>query len=224
MATSEAPCETARCDIIVLEHASIHNKKFYPIDRLRQYLTSEKVEAILTCQCTHCKADFHAIEKTQTKPADFVERITGGNESTNWTKTAYTIFGLLIYVRHPVFIIGFLEREVNDSVLASQAIRPSLDGLDQYLGHYFQGLPSNRFAGFVSEVSDIFSKFAVPHMESGAFTEYGQSVVLPFIEEKEIGRIVDDEGHLTSEGANGRIFSFKIYDEYHKFPVCIGHI
>jgi hypothetical protein len=42
---------------------------------------------------------------------------------------------------------------------------------------------------------------------------------LPFIEEVEIGQRRADDGHWTSEGANGRVYAFRIHPEYNRLPV-----
>lgn len=64
-------------------------------------------------------------------------------------------------------------------------------------------------------------KFAIPHLDSSKFIKYDANVVLPFLEGVRIGQKLNDEGQLVSEGANGTVYAFKIYDEYCNFPVSV---
>ncbi|KAH7378818.1 kinase-like domain-containing protein [Pyrenochaeta sp. MPI-SDFR-AT-0127] len=143
----------------------------------------------------------------------------GRYDPSNLTQTYYSVFGLLVYVEHPLFIIGFLDRNCSDHFLESWVTHTSLfsrESLKQYTGDFKRD--PLRFERFAKRFATNLPKFAVPHLESERFSQFDASVVLPFIEETEIGKRIDDGGHLTSEGANGKVFAFKIHREYNKFP------
>lgn len=113
-----------------------------------------------------------------------------------------------------------MDRNCSDHFLESWVTHTSLfsrEHLRQYTGEFKRD--PLRFERFAKRFASNLPKFAVPHIESERFSQYDASVVLPFIEETEIGKRINDEGHLTSEGANGKVFAFKIYREYNKFPV-----
>ncbi|CAO2656257.1 Nn.00g050600.m01.CDS01 [Neocucurbitaria sp. VM-36] len=158
--------------------------------------------------------------KSQGDPESYVNDIMGGRyDPSNLTKTYYSVFGLLVYIEHPLFIIGFLHRDCNDFLLESWATNTShfsREHLKEYVGEYKRD--AIRYERFAKRFAANLPKFAVPHMASKKFSQYDATVVLPFIEEREIGKRMDDEGNWTSEGANGKVFAFKIYREYNKFP------
>ncbi|KAF2111929.1 kinase-like domain-containing protein [Lophiotrema nucula] len=222
-------CRAARDAIIDLRYEEWNEDvpvtSFFPLDRIRNYLTDSKgaevgtVEKILSCKCEQCRSDLALFNNPD--PEDYVHRVTGRGESPeDPTKTAYALFALLIYIGHPLLIIGFLERNGNDFLLEHSATQPSQfsrENLKWYTKNYHQR-DARGFGRFASEFSTNVHQFAIPHMASGNFSDYSKDAILPFINEKEIGKKLDNKGRLTSEGSNGRVFSFEIYEEYRKFP------
>jgi hypothetical protein len=153
----------------------------------------------------------------------YVNHIMGGrSDSGDMTKTYYSVFGLLVYLEHPLFIIGFLDRNCSDHFLESWVRHTALfswQNLKQYTGDYSNDMV--RFERFARRFTASLPRFAVPHMESERFSQYHPSVVLPFVGEEEIEKRRDDDGQLTSGSANGKVVAFKIYREYNKFTVSI---
>jgi hypothetical protein len=212
-------CRRARDDIEDLQFES-GTTIFFPLDRLRSYFKFERIKEILQCTCAQCQADMRLF-RSQTNRETYVNHVMGGrSDSSDRTKTYYSVFGLLIYVEHPLFIIGFLDHNCSDHFLESWVTHTALfsrDTLKQYTGDHSND--AVRFERFARRFTANLPKFAVPHMESERFSQYHPSVVLPFVGEEEIGKRQDDDGHLTSEGANGKVFAFKVYREYNKFVV-----
>ncbi|KAF2474443.1 kinase-like protein [Lindgomyces ingoldianus] len=216
-------CTIARNNIIDRRYEEYRKdvlcKSFFPLDKLRSYLKADKVRDILRCNCDQCKA--HRKFFNDTDPLNYLYRITGVEDGTketkDRTKTAYSLFSLLIYVQHPLLIVGFMEKERSDFLLEFSASSFTKESLKDYTGRYHAN-DSGGFARFASEFIKAMPEFCVPHMESGEFTHYEANVILPFIEEKEIGKKIDASGQWTSEGANGKVFKFKIYTEYQNFP------
>lgn len=194
-------------------------KSFFPLNELRSYFNEQKIREILFCDCPKCKEDLQMFE-SRTDPESYVNKIMGGSGPKDLTRTYYSVFGLLVCVEHPLFIIGFLDHTCNDYILESWATRSSNfsdDRLKICTGDYARN--TLGFARFVKKFKANLPEFAIPHLEPNGFSQYGESVVLPFIEEEEIGKKQADDGHTTSEGANGRVFAFKIQYEYNRFPV-----
>ena len=212
-------CRRAREEIEDLQFED-GAQPFFPLDRLRSYFKFQKIKEILFCSCAQCEDDLRVF-KSQADRESYVNHIMGGkSDSSDLTKTHYSVFGILVFVEHPMFIIGFLDHDCSDRFLESWATHTSLfsrENLKQYTGEYKRD--AIRFERFAKRFASSLPKFAVPHMTSERFLQYDASVVLPFVEEREIGKKMDEEGHWTSEGANGKVFAFKIYREYNKFPV-----
>ncbi|KAF1839681.1 kinase-like protein [Decorospora gaudefroyi] len=210
-------CRSAREDIEDLQFED-GATTFFPLDKLRSYFKFEKIKEILKCTCSQCQDDLRMLGN-QTDRDTYVNHIMGGSfDVNNLTKTYYSVFGLLVYVEHPQFIVGFLDRAFNDYMLESwvtYAAHFSRKTLKQFTGDYSND--AIRFERFARRFEGSLPKFAVPHMESEKFLQYNPSVMLPFIEEKEIGKRQEEDGHWTSEGANGRVFAFRVYGEYNKF-------
>lgn len=216
-------CRHARDEVedLLFENGA---KSFYPLDRLRKYFRLQKVREILSCSCAQCREDVR-LYGHQIDPELCAEDIVGeGRDPNDLRNTHFSIFGLLIVVEHPLFIIGFLKTDCSDFMLESWATNATSFShytLEQRTGRYRRDTAKfNRFAR--KFLADLPS-FAVPHMKTERFLHYDARVILPFIDETEIGKRMDEYGHWTSEGANGKVFSFKIYPEYRKFLVSINY-
>ena len=212
-------CRRAREDIEDLQYEN-GSTIFFPLDKLRSYFKFEKIKEILLCNCAQCQADVRMF-RSQTNRESYINHIMGGKSDFNdMTRTYYSVFGLLVCVEHPLFIIGFLDRNCSDHFLESWVTHTALfsrENLKQYTGDYHND--ALGFERFAKRFTTNLPKFAVPHMESERFSQYHPSVVLPFVGEREIGKRREDDGHLTSEGANGKVFAFKVYREYNRFAV-----
>lgn len=223
MTSGAAPaCQTARDEIFLRRHVE---KKpdgsticFFPLDRLRTYLTKERVKEILDCSCPTCTDDCRAIGN-HIKPPNSLLRIVGqSGDPEDTRKTAYSLFSLLIYVRHPILIIGFLDDGMNDYSLE---LYPKLFD-ERNLKRYTQGFATdnhNVFEQFTHDFGSHMPQFAVRHMDDGNFSRYPLGTILPFIEEREIGKQKNNEGEWTNIGANGSVYAFKIHPEYNKLRV-----
>ena len=214
-------CIEARDEVAELQYEET-STPFFPLDRLQQYFQPEKVREILSCGCPKCQGDLH-MYNVGTEPEDYVRRIAGEPNSTDTRRTFYSVFGLLVYIERPLFIIGFMDRNCNDYLLESWSAHSSLtgEGLRQYTGTY-QVRDPGKYNRFAKKFLAALPQFAIPHLEQGDFSEYDEKVIFPFIEEVEIGKRSTEDGRLTSEGANGKVYALKVYCGYH-FPVgCLA--
>ena len=103
--------------------------RFYPRNDLKKLLTQKGIEDILNHDCpTYCDQQRRTIEKLDEDSAwgdepprlasnknpelsrTWAEQICGTDRSSG----AVTVFGLLLLIRRPLLIVGFLDRNVTD--------------------------------------------------------------------------------------------------------------
>ncbi|KAF2795497.1 kinase-like protein [Melanomma pulvis-pyrius CBS 109.77] len=223
MASIAAPaCRTARNDIFRLryeeERPNGTRNGFFPLDRLRKYLSSEKVDEILGCKCEACRQDRSAmgypdnIQPLNSRPAIVGE----GGDTKDTRRTAFGLFSLLIHVEHPSLVLGFLEHDLNDYWLEASPNSFKEANLRSYTRNFVIN-DQDGFRRFAFAFATFMPQFAVRHMDSGRFSRYPAGTILPFINEIEIGKQENEDGQLTNIGAHGKVFSFEIYGEYRKF-------
>lgn len=216
--SSPPACRAARDAVDDLQYEEEGTSKtFIPVDRLRNYLTTDKIREILSCVCPTCCEDLSAFN-SGTEPKDYVEHIRGNPDQTVSRNTYYSVLGLLIHIEHPLFIIGFVDHNCDDHFLESLATNSKLsqEDLKTYTGNYKRD--PRKYDRFARRFFKGLFQFAVPHLEANVFTQFSDDVVMPFVEEVEISTRMAEGEHLTSEGTKGRVFAFKIYREYN-FPV-----
>jgi hypothetical protein len=111
-----------------------------------------------------------------------------------------------------------LQQRYNDHAFDTCPSSFSVEALRGIFGpNYAKRYPEESLA-----IAKLFRKhmfdFAIPQMDSSSYNVYDERTILPFINEKPLGRQAED-GEFIHEGAYGRVFSFEIYEEYRKFPV-----
>jgi hypothetical protein len=221
----EARCSSARRYLkrLFVGDETRPRQRFVPADKLRSYLTRPKVTWLLQCHCPTCKSDHAAFRRTLT-PTEFIGSIVGpendSNARPNPAKTALALFALLIYIEHPLLIVGFVMRGCSDHALERTPALFSIDHLRQrYSQEFALRVGDERFKEFATDFAEYLPKFAVPRMDSGEYSVYELDTILPFMNEQKIG-IRDADGVVQHEGAHGKVYSFEIYEEYRQFPVC----
>ncbi|ORY06763.1 hypothetical protein BCR34DRAFT_590512 [Clohesyomyces aquaticus] len=223
MASATTACRAARNKILTLRHTEKRDDQstfgFFPLNKLREFLTEEKAAEILGCRCSQCEEDCKAFEQ-QLDPLRDLRRIIGEDDPETLrttSNTAFSLFSLLIFVGHPIFIVGFVQRERFDYSLELFPEYFKEADLETYTGNYAHNNPI-EFANFAFQFTSFMPQFAVRHMNSGQFSHYPAFTILPFIHEREIGKQMDqDSGEWTNIGANGRVFAFEIHEEYRNF-------
>jgi hypothetical protein len=137
-------------------------------------------------------------------------------------KTALSLFALLIFIEHPLLIIGFVMRRCSDHALERTPALFSLDHLRrEYCQEYAHRVGEEEFKEFANDFAEYLPKFAIPRMDSGEYSVYGPDTILPFLNEQKIG-VRGPDGVVQQEGAHGKVYSFEIYEEYRQFPVSGG--
>jgi hypothetical protein len=194
-----------------------HHKQFYPRDKLRDVLTRKQVEKLLSCACVRCRTDVARLKLVGDSFHD-VDSIVGRIGSNQHpAETAISLFSLLLYIGHPQFIAAFLQQRCNDHVFDTQTSDFSIEKLQRTFGAAYNKRHSEESLRIAKLFRKNMFEFAIPRMDSGSYTIYDGRTILPFVNEKPLGR--HEDGEFIQEGAYGRVFSFEIWDEYRKFRV-----
>lgn len=231
---SVAPSGDVRCeaanDIIgglFVEDEGRPGQRFYPVNKVRSYLARDRVVWLFECPCINCRREF-GFFRSNMSPADFADRIVGPEDEPDSrrdsSKTAFSLFALLIYIKHPMLIIGFVWTHISDYHLETRVSNTfSKETLRNAYCQDFAARDATKFARFASDFILFLPQFAIPRMNSGGYSLYSADTILPFINETMIGDIGPD-GSVIQEGAHGRVYAFEIYDEYRDFSVSYLNI
>ena len=224
VSADELRCSSARRDIrllFVLDKAR-PGQRFFPLDRLRTYLTREKVAWLLQCPCTTCKKH-HAVFRRNVSPIELLDQIVGPENEPdavyNPSKSSFALFALLIFIEYPLLVRGFLMRSCRDIFLenrSASSFSPQI--LKDYCREFAEREGDGEFDAFAADFTQNLPQFAIPRMNSSGYSVYSPDTILPFINERKIG-IQEPDGTVREEGANGRVYAFEIYEEYRQFPV-----
>jgi len=195
-------------------------RRFFPRDQLAQILDRQTALKILECHCQKCHRHATALGKLSA-PAQHIDNIVGPPTSSarepNSSETCISLFGLFIYIGYPQFIISFLQLRSRDIVLETDPTVFTYNTATKYWPRFERHHPAEskelatRFCGLIHQ-------FAVPSMDSGEYSIYGQNTILPFINEERIGT-PNEQGEIIPEGSSGNVYAFEIYERYRKFPV-----
>jgi hypothetical protein len=217
----EPPCRTLRAEIKSLATPDTPDapwdRRFYPSSKLRRKLTRNRVEEVLTCPCHSCIKRFEMRNPTHiSKCCDDILAITkldwfNGNDAVN-------LFALLIFIECPQFVIPFIQR-----ISQREGFPKRLQDLeaDFLTGKVWARFHEKHPEESRSLANDFFwqkFKFAVPYMQDEGYDEYTRDTILPFINERPLGRVIES-GEVIQEGAFGKVYSFEILEEYRAFKV-----
>ena len=201
--------------------------RFYPRNELKKLLTQEVVEDILNHDCpTYCDQQRGIIEKLDEDSAwaDDQPRLASNKNpelSRSWAEQicgtdgspgAVTIFGLLVLIRRPLLIVGFLGRNVTD-----QAFEQICDllvegpGIFDYWSHYHE-----RARPLSEKAAETFRKqmwsFVPPKISVNVTKITTQSFrrerILPFIEMPQI----------MGQGGYSRVYKVRMHEDYFVVP------
>lgn len=185
-------------------------RRFFPRSKLDAFLDEIAIETILRCDCDQCKSHLVDLGKHD-PPVKYVKQIAGKN-----SRGAKALFALLISIDHPMFIVAFMERGLDDiSTIESCCKQPQqlLLSRPELLHQYwprFHSRHQNESHELVRAFAYKMHQFAPPILDHEAFSAYSGDTIMPFVEERELG-----------SGAYGTVYSFEIYDGYNMFPVCL---
>lgn len=189
------------------------NQRFYPRDKLKKILTRDRVAEVLKCSCDHCgqqRRDLKLIDP----PSKYIDSILDA---------AISLFALLIFIRAPPFVAGFLVEQVYDqSICNVPGVFLKVNIGDQYWSNFHKRRKEESEA-LEDEFRNHLFHFAIPTFTSRQYHAFHEQTMLPFVEQRQLGRI-DEDGRLVNEGAYGTVYAFKIWPAYNALPVSTLHI
>jgi hypothetical protein len=215
--TGELGC---RAEITKISHlrVQIGHRGFYPWDKLQQFLTKEKVEELLGCRCSKCKRDNDGFSNN-VDSLPIVPSIIGvpGEPSTR-KRSAFSLFGILVFLERPLLVIGFLALGWSDYWLEEYPGELSREKLKNCVGS-FHVTDSVEFEHFASRFQHFLPEFTVQRFYSGTFEAFAENTVLPFTGERKISKRRDEREKEVRHGAYSEVYAFTAYGGYVNFPV-----
>ncbi len=195
------------------------HKKFFSKFDIRKLFAPDAVTDLLACTCQRCTGlrESNGIQLRQMSKV--ANAIIGAPKDHDMQRTFLLILGLLLYIDYPALIAGFVQRKCYDCCLEAD--------LRQLTAIQFQQKFWPKLLNSAPKKSSLIMErfrwkkynFFVPTLDN-KFSTYDQHTILPFINEKKVGRKTID-GAIIFEGAYGRIYSFEIHDEYREFIVSV---
>jgi hypothetical protein len=219
LAMAEPVCTQARDQLakLAFPRTSTHDLslRFYPRSDLKSAFTKDAINSILSCLCARCINHLSYIGQShladsarRERPSDFTERVLGRNSA----HSAIALFALLVHCGYPIFIIRFLERDLNDVTTIESYCRQerNISARDLEINHWpeFRTLHSFLSGQLAEMFIGAMHQFAPPVMEGRDHAVYGNRRIMPFFEEERLGR-----------GTFGDVFGFKIHHDYLQLPV-----
>ena len=190
------------------------HKWIFPQDRIRRLFTDRNVRSLLGCHCSRCSNQRHVQQITD--PAPYVFRVLGDYSNTRHGRSTWVILlALLVFIECPALIYTFIRKDCEDQLFIAQTAIFTSEHVRKTFWHQFS-------SSDVEEYADKFHwaryQFAIPHMNDDPYEEYPSSVILPFVNERRLGKIAAT-GEIISEGHFGDVYAFDILDEYCHFTV-----
>ncbi|KAF8437331.1 hypothetical protein BGX38DRAFT_1332830 [Terfezia claveryi] len=201
--------------------------RFYPRNDLKKLLTLEVVEDILNHDCpTYCDQQRRTIEKldedspwaseqprhASNKSPELSRRWAEQTCGTDGTPGAVTIFGLLVLIRRPLLIVGFLDKDVTDQGFEQVCdLLVEGPGIFDYWRHYHE-----RAQALSEKAAETFRKqmwsFVPPKIAVNVAKITTQSFrrerILPFIERPQ----------LMGQGGYSSVYKARIHEDYFVVP------
>lgn len=221
----EPACHSLRHEIEALADPDLPpSKRFFPKSKLKAICTLNRVKDVLKCRCQRCQGHFNILSEFRAVQDDenILKRLHGLHEHGG---SLTLIFALLVYIECPQLVVAFLKNQgqVNDDILEAHIDTFTADFLRlEAWPEYDKKAPQDSLA-----LARAFRwnkyKFAVPYMNDERYSIYDEHTILPFLEEEPVGRR-DGHGEVITEGAFGKVYSFKIPPEYQLFSVWVSFL
>lgn len=187
------------------------NLQFYPTNDLHEGFEQRIVKAVIDCLCSRCRRHLVAIRRTHLiqqrengLPSVYTDQILRAGPLG-----AIALLALLIHLEYPKFIICFLERRLNDTTIVNWCLQEhpgSISIEDNWPEYRTHDRTDSKILGqrFLHEMYH----FAPPVMTDRTFAIYPERTIMPFFNEKPIGR-----------GTFGQVYGFSMHQDYAQFVV-----
>ena len=172
-------------------------RRFFPRSRLLALLdpldgNREKVEKALRCRCDSCRPYLEAINN-HNDPVNHMDVILGDERGSS--DSLLVIFALLVYIRCPLLVAGFIEAGAKDGWLYYRTMSPDRVAGDLTVSIWKRYYERDRSGctGMASEFRDAMFQFAVSKLSMLGYQKFHKDVILPFIDESLVGSVIDQE-------------------------------
>ena len=190
------------------------DRRFFPESCIIRFFTRDTVKLLLECDCANCHS--HRRLQKISDPAVYVSCVLADQYKERHRDSGYVILlALLVHIDCPALIYTFIREHCGDEQFKNQTAKFTRE----YVRNTFwKKLPPRDAEVYAEEFDWEKYKFAVPRMENDDYEAYPPSAILPFVNEKRVGRM-GVNGEIISEGHFGDVYSFDILEEYCNFPV-----
>lgn len=195
------------------------NQRFYPRDRLKRILTRDRIITVLTCSCDQCEGQRRYLSQQQQRGLRLIDQSSDYIDSIlNARPPAISLFALLIFIRAPPFVVGFIDRRVHDQWISDLQAIFLQDKIGENYWSDFHRRNIRDSKSLERDFRDNFFQFAVPTFTSRQYHIFHERTILPFVEQIQLGRR-DEDGRVVNEGAYGTVYACKIWPAYNNLPV-----
>ena len=190
------------------------DKRFFPESSIRRLFTRDNVKMLLECECSQCRSHRH--RQQIANPAYYVSYVLASHSKDRHGDSGYVVLlALLVHIECPALIYTFIRGHCRDGQFKNETAKFTREYVQDMFQHK---LPLKDAKEYAEEFHWQRYKFAIPRMKGDHYEEYPSSTILPFVNEKRLGRM-GENGEIISEGHFGDVYSFNILEEYCEFPV-----
>ena len=195
------------------------HKRFFPEYSVRQFFSKTTVEALLVCSCATCQR--HRRLQHVVYPAGYASSILADRSRDQTSGSGYVVLlALLVHIECPALIFTFIHEQYGDGLFKRETAK--LTG-DYVLRTFWQKFPPDDVKLYADDFDGERYKFTVPRIEGDCHEEYPSETILPFVNERRLGR-EGANGEIISEGHFGDVYSFNILEGYCGFSVSLQRI
>lgn len=199
------------------ERNDLQDKRFFPESSIRRLLTRDIVKVLLECDCSKCRN--HRLLQQIADPACYVSDVLAGHSKDRHRDSGSVILlALLVHIECPALIYTFVRGRCGDGQFKNETAKFTSEYVRDTFWHK---LPPRVVEVYAVDFDWERYKFAIPRVEGDHYEEYPPSAILPFVNEKRVGRM-GVNGEILSEGHFGDVYSFDILEEYCYFPQIPG--
>ncbi|KIW06546.1 uncharacterized protein PV09_02976 [Verruconis gallopava] len=193
-------------------------RRMFPRDCLFRFLSSGSptiARAVLECKCDRCNHQ-HNLAGPGNSVDEYLWRILGTAKTLpEFDSSAVTLFSLFVAIGYPALCGSLLDKGYDDKIFQ---FGPNA-ALPRETLRKFWAMDDAEFElDFYNSLERQLAHFAIPHFTRTKFATYDSSTILPFINEKPIGRL-NERGEIIDEGGSGKVSSFDIYECYNKLGI-----
>jgi hypothetical protein len=178
-------------------------------------LTRDRVAQVLNCSCDHCHQQRRNLRLVN-QPSEYIDSILDAR------LPSISLFALLIFIRAPPLVVGFLDRRVHDQSMCDLPENFRVGNVGETYWSHFHRRRREDSESLEDEFRNHLFQFAVLTFTSRRYHVFHKQTILPFIEQRQLGK-TDEDGRVVNEGAYGTVYACKIWPAYNTLFVSSLH-